>query len=182
MATGQAVPNMVLLAPAMLLTSGTSHATTVTAFRLHGVSNPGWDIFIRPWDLVVNTTDNTSAHVTEVINTNTIRLSRDIFTAGGKAFKIVRAAEYRNLPPAGVDIQTWAIRANSARANAIQGIEILSFDDFSRRKQFLYRTDAGGVLEKIGQQLLSNAYVGTFVANYSQFNCTVRLDSVDVTI
>lgn len=182
MATGQVATHKVLLAPGVLLVSGTTHGTNVQAYRLIASEDKGFTNYVQPFDLVVNTSDSSSAHVLKVVDNSTLVLDKDIFTAVSKNFKVLRGARYAMLPPPGAHMLVLGVRAFQPRANAYWGIEIQDWDDFARRRQFLYATDSNGKLEKLGQELGVTSEVGLFLVNYVQHNATVRIDARDVTV
>lgn len=182
MATGQVATHKVLLAPGVLLVSGTTHGTSLQAYRLIANTDKGFTNYVQPFDLVVNTTDWLSAHVLKVIDNSMLLLDKDIFTAVSKNFKVLRGARYAILPPPGLHLLVMGVRAFQPRANAYWGIEIQDWDDFARRRQFLYVTGSNGTLEKTGQELGVTNEVGLLLVNYVQHNVTARIDARDVTV
>lgn len=184
MPTGQLTPKQILLGPALaLLGPLTSDDENLTPYLLEdSTENPGFLTNVRRWDLVHNTTDDTSAHVLQVVAANQLRLDKDIFTAVTKTYKIYRPAIYRLAPPIGLDYTFMNFLAYHPRADDKVGIEIQFFNAVGNRRQFLARTDANGVLDLQGRNHQVTRLNNILVVNYTTWNATVQVEGVNHTM
>jgi hypothetical protein len=173
------IPQQVLLGPATLMDTGT--ATSTSAYRLIDSGADNWDILLLPWDLVINTSANpqTKAYVQEIIDPDTLRLSKDIFTATGN-YRIVRGSFEQLILPEGKTLHTLAVHAQESRGSNVQGLEVHRFDHFSKRRDVIAEMDSNGLLKIWGATMFSNWASGLFIVNYMETNVVVTLDHIDV--
>lgn len=182
MSTGQITPITIFLGPAIEITTGTSDDPAQARKLVSDQADPEWDALLRPWDLVVNTDTNASAHVLFADSSTSCWLDKDIMGAA-EAFKIIRGSNRRLMPPPGADYTFYSFLCNFPRANAIQGIEVCTFNGLYEKYSMLGRTNASGVLNMQGRTHQCTSLESLIVINYvTGANCTVRAEGADSTI
>ena len=145
MPLGDTVAEQLEIGPATILDTGTTNANGNSEYTVKGGSNEGWNLFVQKGDLIVLKGDvNDCALVTDVVNTNTLTISKPI-AANSTPFILVRPMEAAFRPYLGWE---WEIHTIVATPRIDAGpdenlhlfpIEVWSTDD-NKPKTLLFST------------------------------------------
>lgn len=199
MSTAQLLPASRILAPADVLDFGGSHSTEEKDYYLlsddpENSGTASWHLFIEPRDLVINKDQSKSAHVLKVdtevsqnlfgTDGDALKLDNDIISAvdTSESYRIVRGADWRVLPPEGLNLEFYSVQGREPRSVSHQGVELFVYNLQTRRWSMLEQGDDNGRFDLDGRNLQANWLESLLLTNFTEHNVLVRMDGIDMTI